>query len=59
VLTDNFDFKLLGQLIEDQKLNFALDTIKKLPTLKKCLDRHPSLETGEIKKWAKNFFNNL
>jgi len=59
LITDNFDFKLLGQLIEDQKLNFALDTIKKLPTLRKCLDRHPSLETGEIKKWVKNFFNNL
>jgi hypothetical protein len=59
LLTDNFDFKLLRQLVEDQKLNFALDTIRELPTLRKCLDRHPSLETEEVKQWVKIFFNNL
>jgi hypothetical protein len=59
LITDDFDFKLLRQLVEDQKLDFALDAIKELPTLRKCVDRHPSLETGEVKKWVKNFFNNL
>jgi len=59
MIKGDMDFDLLKHLLEDQKLHFALDTIKKLPTMKKALDRHPGIEIETVKEWVAAFFQRL
>lgn len=59
MITDGLDFGLLNKLLQQQRLQFVLDTVKKLPTLRNCLARHPSLETETVEKWVEQFFEKI
>jgi len=59
VVKEKLDFGLLKQLLEKQKLHFALETIKKLPKKKKSVERHPGVEQKTVEKWVKTFLERL
>jgi len=59
VIRGELDFRLLEQLLEKQNLHFALESIKKLPTMKKSVERHALFDQRMIKKWMKAFFERL
>ena len=59
LIKKEIDFDILKNLIEKQHLQFALETIKELPEKKKSVQRHPGIEQKTIKKWVKNFTENI
>ena len=59
VIKEELDFHLLKQLLEKQNLNFALESIKELPTMKKSVERHAGIEQRTVEKWVKTFFERL
>jgi len=59
VIKEELDFGLLKNVVEKQQLQFALETIKRLPEKKKSVERHPGVEQKTIEKWVKNFTENI
>jgi len=59
VIEEELSFRLLKQLLEEQNLHFALESILGLPTMKKSVERHAGIERKTIETWVKAFFNRL
>ncbi|HDQ06494.1 MAG TPA: hypothetical protein ENN36_07220 [Candidatus Bathyarchaeota archaeon] len=59
VVKEELDFDLLKNLVERQQLHFALETIKELPEKRRSVTRHPGVNQKTIKKWVKNFLENI
>lgn len=59
VIREELDFQLLKQLLEEQNLHFALESIKELPNVKRSVERHAGIEQSMIKKWVKTFSDGL
>jgi hypothetical protein len=59
VIRDEMDFDLVRQLVERQSLHFALESVKKLPTLRRSVSRHTNLDLKMVEKWVSLFFEKI
>lgn len=59
MIKDDLNFGLLKQLLEKQNLQFALESVKRLPTLRRSINRHTSIDQGTIQKWVSLFFKKI
>jgi hypothetical protein len=56
VIKDEMDFGLVKQLVERQSLYFALESIKRLPTLRRSISRHTNTDQETVEKWVSLLF---
>lgn len=49
---EKFDFSLLKELVKNHSLHFALETVRKLPDMRKSLGRYSNINQEKVKEWA-------
>lgn len=59
VIKDDVNFGLLKELLEKQNLHFALESVERLPTLRRSINRHPSIDQETIQNWVSLFFKKI
>lgn len=59
VIKDEMDFGLVKQLVERQSLYFALESVRRLPTLRRSISRHINIDQNMVEKWVSLFFEKI